>query len=222
MAAMHLALGYMHGGAAEAALITTADRFATPEVDRWNAYPQALLADAGTALALSTRKGFAKVVSSVEVAANALERWDRGISNFTSTPMLQVPVATEKRIAQHEGSPEAKAELPIWAECVTRTGNQALAEARVQREDLRYTAFPFMHRGGGRQELHDLVGFTEEQTIWLDYGRHVGHLGAGDALAGLNYLVENGGLVRGDRILLYGSGIGFTYTAMVIEILATP
>ncbi|GKQ35337.1 ketoacyl-ACP synthase III family protein [Streptomyces sp. A012304] len=219
---LHLAAGFIASGMARAAVVTTADRFAAPGVDRWNSYLQALWGDGGTALVLSARTGFARVLTTVATAANDLERWDRGSSSFASGPMQEAPVGVLKRALQQAAEPESELQWQRWAECITRTCEQALDEAGVRRADIARAVLPFVHRGGGRQELHDLLGFTEEQTVWRELGRHVGHLGAGDQLAGLNHLVEHKLLAAGDRVLLFGLGMGFTFGAVVLEVLHIP
>jgi len=222
MGGIHLAAGYLGSGMASAAVVTTADRFAAPGVDRWNSYLQALWGDGGTALVLSNRTGFARVLSTVAGAANDLERWDRGLAPFAPGPMHEAPVGVLKRALQQAAEPESEGQWKRWAQCISRTCEQALDEAGLRRADIARAVMPFVHRGGGREELHDLVGFTEEQTLWRELGRYVGHLGAGDQLAGLDHLVEQRLLAPGDRVLMFGVGVGFTFSAVVLEMLHIP
>ncbi|MET9174069.1 hypothetical protein AB0N77_27450 [Streptomyces misionensis] len=52
------------------------------------------------------------------------------------------------------------------------------------------------------------MGYTEEQSLW-NYGRTVGHLGAGDQAAGLAHLRENGKPASGDLVVV-GAGAART------------
>lgn len=76
----------------------------------------------------------------------------------------------------------------------------------------------YVHRDGGQSEVHDVLGFTGEQTLWRQFGRYVGHLGGGDQIAGLDYLVQHDELEPGDRVTLFAVGTGFTFSAAVLEI----
>lgn len=203
-------------------MITTGDRFAPPAVDRWNSYLQTLLGDGGTALTLSTRTGFARLISTVAVADNDLERWDRGATQFASRPGEEVLTDVLKRALQHAASPESEGDWQTWTESIARTSEQALADAGTDREDISRAVLPFVHRGGGQKEMEDVLGFTEEQTVWREFGSRVGHLGSGDQLAGLNHLIEQKAVLPGDRVLLFGLGVGFSYSAAVLEILELP
>ncbi|BFV59200.1 ketoacyl-ACP synthase III family protein [Kitasatospora sp. CMC57] len=222
LGAVHLAAAYLSCGTVANALVTTADRFDGPAIDRWNSYVQAIWGDGGTALVLSTEGGFARLLSSVVVSDNSLERWDRGATPFASGPLQETPVQVEKRFEQHAATPDAVAEFAQWTAAVLAARDQALAEAGVELGDLKRAVLPFVHRGGGQAELHDLLGLTEEQTVWREFGRHVGHLGAGDPFAGLDRLLQDGALAVGDRVLLYSVGVGFTMAAAVIEITDLP
>ena len=222
LASLHLAAVQLAAGAAESALLTTGDRFAPPGVDRYNSYVQAIWGDGGTALVLSREQGFARVLASTVVGANQLERWDRGSTPFAVTPMTESPVAISRRFEQHAATPDAEQEAAVWAGAVLTTRDLVLADAGIGLSEISRAVLPFVHRGEGQGELHDLLGLTEQQTLWNDYGRHVGHLGAGDQFAGIDYLVSHKEISPGDRVLLFAVGVGFTISAAVIEILDLP
>src|SRR5262249_23479967 len=59
LACVRLAAAYLQSGFASTALLTTADNFAPPAIDRWNTLRDTIFGDAGTALVLSTKTGFA-------------------------------------------------------------------------------------------------------------------------------------------------------------------
>lgn len=58
-------------------------------------------------------------------------------------------------------------------------------------------------------------------TTW-SWGRTVGHLGAGDQIAGLGHLVEDAAVNAGDHCMLLGVGAGFTWTCALVRIVEVP
>jgi 3-oxoacyl-[acyl-carrier-protein] synthase-3 len=221
MGALHLAAMYLAGGAATTALVTTGDRFVEPAFNRWGSQFYTLFGDAGTALVLSTERGFARLLSSSVAADNTLERWGRGLTEFTTGPGLEQPVQVLRRGAEHAATPEAEGSWERIEAGILRVRDDALADAVVGIEDIARAVVPFIHRGGGQSENYDTLGFGEKKSVW-EFGREVGHLGAGDQAAGLNYLLENKLLAPGDLVLLIGVGVGFSFTASVLEIVDTP
>lgn len=221
MGALHLATSYLLAGFASEALLTTGDHFAPPMLDRWNMQLNMILGDAGTALTLSSRAGFARILSTAVGADNSLEPWLRGAAPFRSMPGQECPVALLERGAQHASTPEAAGSWERYEAGLVKVVWQALSEAGLGTGDVRRAVVPFMHRGGGQSENYDVLGFSEKQSLW-EYGRTVGHLGAGDQYAGLHHLVQQGAVAPGDIVLLVGSGPGFGFSAAVVEILELP
>ncbi|MGQ0838311.1 ketoacyl-ACP synthase III family protein [Actinokineospora sp.] len=221
MAAFHLATAYLQAGFGSTALITTGDNFAAPAFDRWNSQMYTLFGDAGTALALSTRGGFAKVLATAAFADNSLEGFGRGAEPFRFAPGTEAPVPVLRRLAQHMTTPAAAGGWERIEAAMLKTRDQVLGDAGVDLSDIRRAVLPFIHRGGGQDENFHALGFTEEQSLW-EFGRTVGHLGAGDQFAGLNHLLETGALAAGDRVLVFGVGVGFNFVATVLEMLTPP
>jgi 3-oxoacyl-[acyl-carrier-protein] synthase-3 len=222
LTALHLGAAYLTAGAAEAALITTGDRFAAPAIDRWNTQAQLIFGDGGTAAVLSKRGGPARLVATVSFGENSLEGWSRGLEPFGSAPGQEAPVPVLRRVMQRMERPEAGQELQQWNENMLLLKDRVLEEAGLDIKDITRAAMPFQHRGGGQAELHDLIGLTEEQTVWRELGRYTGHIGAGDPFAGLNYLLENKEVQPGDHVLIYGCGYSFNFSAAVVEITEPP
>ncbi|SEE27575.1 3-oxoacyl-[acyl-carrier-protein] synthase-3 [Streptomyces misionensis] len=218
LGAMRLASAYLRSGFTHAALVTTGDRYASPGIDRWNTLDNIIFGDAGTAVVLSTESGFARIVSFAVGADNSLERVTRGTTDFAPAPGMRQPVPVPERTQQFFTLPEAPAAWGQYEKGLFACHDQALSEAGVGPRDIRHAVVPFLHRGGGLTENYEILGYTEEQSLW-SYGRTVGHLGAGDQAAGLAYLRENGKLASGDLVMLVGAGIGFNFAATVLEII---
>ncbi|MGW5697738.1 MULTISPECIES: ketoacyl-ACP synthase III family protein [Streptomyces] len=221
MGALHLATAYVSGGFAEAALLTTGDCFAPPMLDRWNMQLNMIIGDAGTALVVSRRAGFARILATAVGADSSLEPWFRGDAPFRSMPGQENPVRVIERGARHAVTPEAVGSWERYEAGLLRTAQQALTDAGLTRDDISRVIVPFMHRGQGQAENYDVLGFPEERSLW-EFGRRVGHLGAGDQFAGLDYLCRTDAVTPGEAVLLVGSGPGFTFASAVVEIVDTP
>ncbi|MEV4926776.1 ketoacyl-ACP synthase III family protein [Streptomyces roseoverticillatus] len=220
LGALHLAAAQLASGAAGTALITTGDNFAPPYVDRWAMQFHTIYGDAGTAVVLSTRAGFARLKSTVTFADTSLEPFSRGGTPFALVPGTG-PVPLLQRFIAQSRTPEAAGAWDRLETVMLRARDTALADAGLRTGDIARVVVPNVHRGNGRPENYDALGFGERQSVW-EFGRRVGHLGAGDQFAGLNHLVEEKGAGVGDHVLLFGVGVGYTVSAAVLEITGTP
>lgn len=221
MGSMELAASYLTAGAAAGpvALLTTADRFSDPVIDRWNVVDVTMYGDGATAMVLSTRSGFARVRSTATAADNSLEGLGRGTDAFPAQRGTQ-PIDIVNRTAQYLATGAYPDLVDRYIDLLVSAKEQALGEADTRPEDLRWAVIPVSRRGTGH-ELYHLLGVPDEQTSWA-FGRTTGHLGAGDQFAGLEHLAGSGKLAPGDRILLFGGGAGYTCTAAVIEVVEEP
>jgi 3-oxoacyl-[acyl-carrier-protein] synthase-3 len=64
----------------------------------------------------------------------------------------------------------------------------------------------------------DGLGIDETKTT-LAWGHRIGHLGAGDHLAALDHLITTEAVHSGDQILLAATGIGFTWSGAVLQMM---
>ncbi len=218
LAGAHLTAGI---GKGSAALITTADRFAPPEVDRWNMHDYNVYGDGGTAMVLSNRGGFARVLSSVTVADNSLEAAARGGAQFATSPISGRPIDLISRSAQNAEAGDAKQTELRTARVINQARNQALMEAKVQLRDVARIVIGATGRFEGGWHFHHLLTVAEAVTSW-EYGRTTGHIGAGDWNAGLAWLLRTEAVGPGDKVMLFGGGAGYSCSAAVLEILEMP
>jgi 3-oxoacyl-[acyl-carrier-protein] synthase-3 len=97
----------------------------------------------------------------------------------------------------------------------------ALADARTESAGISRWVFAnvglFLVDRGFRSAL----GIDDSKTTW-DWGRTVGHLNAGNQIAGLTHLLESGAVRPGDRVALCGNGVGFSYGCAILQIEAAP
>ncbi|SEB30855.1 3-oxoacyl-[acyl-carrier-protein] synthase-3 [Streptomyces misionensis] len=218
LAGAHLTAGV---GGGSAALVTTGDRFAPPEVDRWNMHDYNVYGDGGTAMVLSTRGGFARVLSTVTVADNALEGAARGDRPLRPAPAGGAAIDLVARSREYLAAHDAKQVELRTGRVITQARSQALSHARTSMREISRVVIGATGRFEGGWHFHHLLSVPESATTW-EYGRTTGHIGAGDWTAGLAWLLRTRAVVPGDRVLLLGGGAGYSCTAAVVEITDQP
>ncbi|WP_329015116.1 ketoacyl-ACP synthase III family protein [Streptomyces sp. NBC_00690] len=202
-----------------AAVLTTADRFAEPLIHRWSAEAGLVYGDGGTALVLSNRSGFARVLSTATRADNRMEALARG-AGLSPLPTDE-PYDHAARFAHYlraQGNIREASERLIAM--VMGAVDDALTDADTRREDLAWAVIPTGGRSKMQWQAEQLLGVPAERTTW-EFGRRTGHLGAGDQFAALNDLAERGELNPGDRVLMLSAGPG-TASCAVLEITSQP
>jgi 3-oxoacyl-[acyl-carrier-protein] synthase III len=96
-----------------------------------------------------------------------------------------------------------------WFHCI----DQALNKSNLQREDIDFLNILHIKRSGHEAMLQAL-NLKEEQTIYLD---HYGHIGQIDQILSLHLAIQNNRLKRGDHICMIAAGIGYVWSAGIIE-----
>jgi 3-oxoacyl-[acyl-carrier-protein] synthase-3 len=222
--AVYLAACHLVAGGGEAALVTCADNFGTPAVDRWRASGLFVLADGGGAVVLSRRGGLARVLAVGSVADPELEEHHRG-----GQPMFPPSLTTggilnfDERMAYGQRQAEAGVLRPmsdfgaLLVEAVERT----LKEAGVSMGEITRV----VHDGFNRDALEviflDPLRVEPDRGIW-EFGRRSGHAGPLDALRGFDYAWRAGLAGPGDKVLLIGGTPGMEAACAVLEITAEP
>jgi len=214
---LHLAAAHVRAASRPAwVLVTTADRFAGPHIDRWHTEPQCVLGDGASALVVTNQPAKCRLRSSAFRSDTSFEWLGRGSSPFSDGPALRRPApGLDRYQAAMELRPEA--DFDVLSEHVRAVLSEALDDADAALDDLAKVSLPFMQRGGGQEEMFDMIGVERERTTWDDLGRVTGHLGAGDQAAGLDHLLRTGQIGPGDLVLLIAAGVGYTFSAAVVE-----
>lgn len=223
MAAMELAGAYLAvDSGRSAALVTTGDKFCPPGFDRWHSDPGTVYGDGGTAMVLSRRTGFARLLSLVTVSTPELEGMHRGDDPFAAAPFQHRPQvdleACKRDFLAGTGTSYAVALVSSGQESAIK---QALAAADLGLDDIDRIVLPHLGRRRLQAAYFATFGINPARTTWL-WSRTVGHLGAGDPIAGLDHLVSTGALDAGDTCLLVSVGAGFNWSCAVVEILQRP
>ncbi|MEU2154423.1 ketoacyl-ACP synthase III family protein [Streptomyces sp. NPDC019396] len=223
LAAIDLATAYLSAGHGSCeALLTTADRFCEPGIDRWRTDPGTPYADGATALVLSRRGGFGRLLSLALLADPDLEPLHRGDEPFTRAPFgHRIPVDFDEAKRAFIGRVG-------MSYAITRAHNgqqtvikQALADAGMELADARWVILPHFGRRRLQSIYYQPFGIDPDRTTW-DWSRTVGHLGAGDQFASLDHLVVSGRARPGDRCVLISVGAGYSWGCAVLEITGQP
>jgi 3-oxoacyl-[acyl-carrier-protein] synthase-3 len=204
----------------DAVLITAADNFSVPLVDRWRASRLFLLADGGAAAVVSRHAGFARLLCVESVSNPELEELHRcGEPLFPPGVTLGRPLDFEARTAAwREASTRASAP-PIGhlGDMVAETVKRALERAQLSWEDVTRVSHTGYARGALDAIVLDPLDLDEERGTF-EIARHIGHVGAADPVIGLEALWVSEEVGAGDHVLLLAAGPGVQVACAAVEI----
>lgn len=207
-----------------AALITTSDKYQPPMFDRYRSDKGLPRGDGATALVLTRGSGVARLLATSVVSDSTHEGAYRGTRSWTAEAGGHGwPVDMRQRLKQYLSTGVDVTDLARSLGVGQQTAmDRAMADAGVDVKDI--ARFVYAHAGRSVVDW-DMVertsGISITQTTW-DFGRELGHLGAGDQIAGLSHLLETKAVGPGDKVLLSGVGTGFSFGCAILEIVAQP
>ncbi|MEO3814489.1 3-oxoacyl-[acyl-carrier-protein] synthase III C-terminal domain-containing protein [Sphaerisporangium sp. B11E5] len=212
-----------------AALVTGADNFGPPMFDRWRYAAGAgtnrasISGDAGAAVLLSRRGGFARLRAAGSMTVPWLEELFRsGIPLFPPEPALGRPPDVGARFADYRRREPAAFDAAKEALSRARTelARRTLAEAEVPASRVTRVAHVFT---GARPYVESVLGplGIDPARGMLDFGRRLGHLGTCDPVVALDHLVTTGAAGPGDHVLMLSNGAA-TLACAVAEIVEPP
>ncbi|GAA5071493.1 ketoacyl-ACP synthase III family protein [Nocardia iowensis] len=210
--------------APSAALITTADRFAHPGYDRYRSDKGILLSDGATGLVLSRSPGVAELLSTGLLGDTT---WgDAYIGDEPWTDAAQISGRPVDLRTRREQFLAAHGDVLVEVvQSVTQRQQEAveiaLADAGLTSADVARWVFPNHGLTVVDWTFRKGIGIEEAQTTW-EWGRQIGHIGAGDQTAGLTHLLETRAVRPGDIVALCGVGMGFSYGCVLVRILEQP
>ncbi|MFI9650491.1 ketoacyl-ACP synthase III family protein [Streptomyces sp. NPDC052040] len=221
LAALDLAASWLAARSeSRAALVTTADRYGLPEFDRYRSDNGLPRGDGAAAMVLSRgeRAGttaVARLLSTVLSGDSTHEGAYRGTRPWGEpragrTVPVDLRARTREYLATGATGDAVVAALTAGQQ---RALKQALDEAEVKADEVARYVFP-----NGRWWNSDL---DADRTTW-EWGRQVGHMGAGDQAAAFTHLVESRAVRAGDRVVLSGAGVGMNFGCAVLEMLRIP
>lgn len=222
LAALELAAGYLAAlPPSAAALVTGADNLGVPGFNRWALGLQyGVLGDAGSALVLSRRPGFARLLAVGSASLPEAEHVTRGTDPiFPPAREVDAAAGLARRVSENSG--EASDLAAQLAALRTETALRTLAEANVVPSDVTRVAHTFTGHERYLKTILAPLGLQTDQGL-LDFGRQVGHLTVNDQAVGLEHLVAAGHVGPGDHVLLQGFTAGVTTASAVVRIERTP
>ncbi|MGH3867805.1 MAG: ketoacyl-ACP synthase III family protein [Pseudonocardiaceae bacterium] len=201
-----------------AALLTGSDNVNTPNFNRWAfSHRNAIVGDAASAVVLSTRGGFARLLAITTGSAAELEVHYRGDEPLFP-PSTGRQIDFRERFAARGGLAEAVAEvIRRHGELLTELALRTIAEADITVADITRVAHMFTGQESYLTMILDPIGLHPEQGL-LEFGRRLGHLIVNDQIIGLEHLVATGQLACGDHVLMVASGAGVSTTCAVVRI----
>jgi 3-oxoacyl-[acyl-carrier-protein] synthase III len=222
MGALELAASYLLASADRtAALVTGADNVGTPNFNRWSfGLQNGIVGDAASAVLLSRRGGFARLLAIRSASIPDVEEHYRG-SEPLFPPSLSVgrPVNIRERLSAF-----GRDSGEVLASVVTRQGElrtevalRTLAEAGIDAADVTRVAHIFTGHERYLKPIVDPLGISPDRGL-LEFGRTVGHLTVNDQFVGLHHLVETGQVGPGDHVLMLSTGGGVSMTCAVVRI----
>ncbi|MCM6776657.1 ketoacyl-ACP synthase III family protein [Nocardia sp. CDC159] len=204
------------------AYVVTADRYTEPGFDRWRTDVGQIYSDGATSIEVSTRPGFVELLSIVTVADSSLEGLTRDHGCFSDAALQHDTPIDLRRLKRdfldRAGSSTVFDALTTGTRTVAR---KALAVAQVSIDEIAFVVLPNVGRETLEWEFLEPLGIPIDRTLW-EWGRGVGHLGAGDQFAGLEHLILEKLVRPGDLVLLLNAGLGFTWTAAVAMFHSVP
>jgi 3-oxoacyl-[acyl-carrier-protein] synthase III len=208
----------------DSVLLTTADNFSTPLVDRWRASALFLLADAGSSAVVSRRGGFARVLAIGSASSPQMEELHRSGEALFPPPVTVGRSLNFEERARHWRRQWAQGVTPPMAHfgmTIARVAEQTLAESGVPLAAIRRVCHVGFGRGPLLAMFFEPLGLELEQGAW-EYTRRIGHTGAADLFVALEHLWLTGQVVPGDHVLMIAAATGMEAGCAVLEITAAP
>jgi 3-oxoacyl-[acyl-carrier-protein] synthase III len=207
-------------GLDETVLLTTAENFGSPLIDRWNGAPGLIAGDAGSALLLSRRSGFARLLAVGSVAMPELEQLNRGGEPMRSQSGRPEKIDMKSRALFFRENVMSLADAgEVQSRAQAAVVERTLNEADRKLDDMTRVIYGNV-AGYLMKQVVEALGVPMDRTTW-QFGRGIGHTGASDQLLSLNHLLVTGQLAPGDHVLLAG-GAPATVSSAVLEILDVP
>ncbi|WP_326691561.1 MULTISPECIES: ketoacyl-ACP synthase III family protein [unclassified Streptomyces] len=221
--ALRLAVSHLAAGADDAAaLLVTSDNYGTPLLDRWRQSAEFIMGDGACALTLTQGPGFAELVSlTMSTIPEAEELHRCGEPLFPPTVTTGRPLNFASRIDAFKQKvvTEGLGSLALFkiqktlVDCV----GQALEEAGTTLDEVAWV----MPNNASKEQTEvgflTALGLPLSRSTW-EYGRTIGHTGAGDQFFSLAHLLSTGQLSAGDHVLMFGVAPGVTISAAVFKI----
>lgn len=223
---LELAAAYLRATpSTSAAMLAAADNYGTPHIDRWRSGPF-ILGDGACAMVLTKDTGFAQVLSVGSAAIPELEEQHRcGEPLFppgaTTGAMVDFTARDEAFVRLSAERSDLRLAWIVAHKKMMQLVSRVLAEAGITAADLTRAAFTNLAPESIEHRWMEVLRMPMDRSTW-DYGKTVGHTGAGDPFIALHHLLATGELKAGDHVIMGGVGSGLTVSCAVVKILERP
>lgn len=218
--AFELAASYLSARpTAKAALVSAGDAFRLPFIDRWQSDDQTVFGDGACAAVLSKRGGFARLVSTASITESSLEPLYRGSAPWTAAPFeggkaVDLTARKDDWLMRHEDAYDDA--IKLVGERFSQVLAAALEDAEMTLEDAQWVVHATLIRPLVEFGFYQMLGLDSAKTTY-EWGVDYGHMGTCDQLVGIDHLWQSGRPKPGDRLVTWGAGIGFMWSAAVLE-----
>jgi len=196
------------------ALITVADRFAPP-TNRWYLSPGMVFGDGAASAVVTRGRGRLRLLSCASRTDAALEGLSRGDEPFRTAPEPQPDMRRRTREFLARGELSLRDVRARSAAGTAGVVSAALSDAGLSMDEIDWLVTPFVGRTLFKESFVRPLKSIPGNTL-AELGLTIGHLGPADQLYGLHHLLNEDLLEPGARVLLIGTGMGFTFSAAVL------
>nr|WP_314144341.1 ketoacyl-ACP synthase III family protein [uncultured Rhodococcus sp.] len=198
-------------------LVTASDAWRMPLFDRWKSDSGLVYGDGAAAAVVGPDPGPFRILSTSVVSDAHLEQMHRGHDSL-DMPVYDTdgPIDLRARVA---GFAETHTIDEFWsrnAAALSRCAENALGDSATHHGEISRWIVPNFGNVLLRKQCFEPLKIKPDQTL-VELGREIGHTGAADPLLGLDLLRRTETLQPGDRIMLTGIGVGFTWGCAVVE-----
>ena len=131
-----------------------------------------------------------------------------------------LPIDLRRRVGGYTRSHDIDEFWTRNAAAVSACAQTALDDSGSEHGDIATWVLPNFGNVLLRKQCLEPLKIPPEQTLFR-YGREIGHTGAADPFVGLDLVRRNHDLEAGDRLMLIGIGVGFTWGCAVVEYTGT-
>lgn len=225
LGAFEIAVGQMTGAAAASSvLVTGAENFTSPMIDRWKGFGTGFTAsDAGAAVLFSGESGCAALRALNSGTQPELEQWHRGEESMLpfrektggASSVLELLSYFNQHVVPLDKCMEMIRDFEL--DIVHRS----LVDAGLNASDLAWVVASNTDARMIDQMKMQPLGLPMSRSNW-EFGRIYGHMGGCDMAVSLNHLMTTGQVAVGDHILMTSSGPGWVSSSAVLTILDVP
>lgn len=222
LAAFELAASWVVARPGTAALVASGDSFHLPYFNRWRSDDQQVFGDGAGAAVLTTGGGFARVMATASTADSSLEHLFR-LPEWSVVPWEDretLDLGARKRAYFETDENMYEDTIARMGKNLATVVDDVFEGTGLGLHDVQWLVHANTGATIAEYAFQRTLGFDVSQTPY-EWGRDFRHMGAADHLVNMEHIFA-AKAKAGDKVLTIGVGTGFTWTAVLIEVLDTP